>query len=310
MTAIHFLPPGKKAAVVFTIDDIHPGKSIDAYEAGGDLERGALGHLLWLLNRHSQTKVTLFTTPDWRQTSPVPVGFIPTDPAVRDAMYLAPVLPEGTMDVRNHPEFVAFLNAMPQTEVAFHGLHHIHKGVRIPVEFQEQDRGQCRAMLAEAKSIFEQAGLRYSPGLQPPGWNLPDALCEACSDVGLRWVASARDILTPITPDATTAMSGLKGVSLIYPQRVNQRGLIHFTSNFQATSPIERAFEILDAGGVLAIKGHIVKNAMGHVALDGIDAVYMSLLDLLCRELDRRYGESLWWTTMGEIAAYMDGMKV
>lgn len=41
-----WLPDGKTAAVVWSIDDIHPATSDDAYEAGGDLERGALGHVL------------------------------------------------------------------------------------------------------------------------------------------------------------------------------------------------------------------------------------------------------------------------
>ena len=38
-----WLPDGRKAAVVFTIDDVHPGTSADVYEAGGDLGNGARG---------------------------------------------------------------------------------------------------------------------------------------------------------------------------------------------------------------------------------------------------------------------------
>ena len=40
-----WLPPGKTCAVCFSIDDIHPGKATDAYEAGGDCEKGRLGLL-------------------------------------------------------------------------------------------------------------------------------------------------------------------------------------------------------------------------------------------------------------------------
>jgi hypothetical protein len=98
-------------------------------------------------------------------------------------------------------------------------------------------------------------------------------------------------------------MSGLRGVSLIHPTRIAQGALVHFTTNFQATSPIERAVAIIEAGGVLAIKAHIIKNAFGHVAVDGVDAVYCNFLDLLFAELARRYGDRLWWTTMGEMAA-------
>jgi len=40
-----WLVSGKQAAICFTIDDVHPGKSSDTYEAGGDLGQGALGHV-------------------------------------------------------------------------------------------------------------------------------------------------------------------------------------------------------------------------------------------------------------------------
>ena len=38
-TPTGWLPPGRSAAVCLSIDDIHPGRSGDHYEAGGDLER-------------------------------------------------------------------------------------------------------------------------------------------------------------------------------------------------------------------------------------------------------------------------------
>src|SRR5271155_2264605 len=62
--------PGKSASVLMSVDDIFPGTSQSAYEAGGDLEKGALGRLLWLLGRHPKLKLTLFVTPDWRRISP------------------------------------------------------------------------------------------------------------------------------------------------------------------------------------------------------------------------------------------------
>ena len=39
---------GKKAAICFSIDDVHPSTSRDDYEAGGDLGQGSLGNLEWL----------------------------------------------------------------------------------------------------------------------------------------------------------------------------------------------------------------------------------------------------------------------
>jgi len=307
----HWLLHGKRAAVCFTIDDIHPGKSTDAYEAGGDLDRGALGLVRRLLDRHPQLHVTLFTTADWREISPVPTRkLLANIPHLREKIYLTKVLPIGTMRLSNHLEFVQYLKTLPRAEIALHGLYHIHTGLRVPVEFQD-DQGveQCRTMLREMLAIFDEAGLNYARGMNPPGWDVPQNLARAMVECGLIFVSSARDIRTPILAEAITDMSGLKGVSLLYPQFIQDGKLIHFTSNFQATTPIERAIEIIEHGGLLAIKAHIVKSALGHVALDGIDALYCNYLDLLFKQLEQRYGESLWWTTMGEIAERVMSQK-
>src|SRR5689334_19177609 len=94
----NWLPPGKTAGICFTIDDVHPGRSTDAYEAGGDLGRGALGHVEWLLRRHADLHVTLFTTADWREISPVPTRkLLSRIPLLRDRVYLTELLPEGAM---------------------------------------------------------------------------------------------------------------------------------------------------------------------------------------------------------------------
>lgn len=303
---LNWLPDGKHAAICFTIDDIHPGTSRDAYEAGGDLEHGALGHVLWLLNRHPHLYVTLFTTADWREISAFPTRtLLARVPVLRDRVYLTRVLPPHTMSLSHHPVFVRFLKSMPRTEIALHGLHHVHRGLRIPVEFQEENASECAAILRETIAIFKDAGLDFAPGMNPPGWNLSPELAQAMVDVGLTFVCSARDILTPITPEASTNMSGLKGVSLLYPQRIHNGHLLHMTSNFQATSPIDRAVAILDCGGLLSIKAHIVKSALGHVMLDGIDELYRNYLDVLLTTLERRYGETLWWSSVGQIASRM-----
>lgn len=301
--AADWLPPGKTAAVCFTIDDVHPGKSSDAYEAGGDLGKGVLGHVERLLARHPKLQVTLFTTADWREISPsIEHTWLAKIPVVKDRVMLAKTLPRGTMALDRHPDFVRYLRDHPRMEVGLHGLHHIHPGRAIHVEFQEQTRRACGRVLREALRIFDAAGLPHARGMCPPGWNAPPALLAAMADVGLRFVASARDIKTPITADAVTSMSGLTGLPLIHPAWIAEDQLVHFATNFQATSPIERAAQILDLGGLLAIKGHAIKNAMGYLALDGVDGVYANFLDLLFTELDRRYGDALWWTTFGQIS--------
>lgn len=298
----HWLPAGKQAALCFSIDDVHPGRSSDPYEAGGDLAEGALGHVQWLIRRHPKLRVTLFTAADWREIRPASaLPFLDRIPGLARYSYRSQVRPKGEMALARHPAFVDFLRREPGFEIALHGLHHIHPRRISPVEFVEQDRGECRAALEEAIAIFRRAGLPFAPGMTPPGWNAPPALLGAMVDVGLTFVASARDILTPVAAGVKANMSGLKGVALFEPERIRGGRLVSMPVNFQATSPIERAFQIVEEGGLLSIKGHIVKDCYGHVALDGIDPLYRNYLDSLLTLLEARYGNALWWTSMGEI---------
>lgn len=207
------------------------------------------------------------------------------------------------MRLSRHPAFVQYLTQLPRVEIGLHGLHHVQRGPRIPAEFQRQRVPACIKTLRESMRIFEESRLPYVSGLSIPGWDLTPALLAAMTRVGLTFFGSARDIRTPIAPAAVTGMSGLRGVSLLYPERVGAAGLIHVTSNFQATCPVDRALAIVEHGGLLAIKAHSVKQAGAFIALDGLDALYRNYLDALCALLEDRYGDALWWTSMGEIAA-------
>jgi len=301
--ADRWLPVGKTAAVCFSVDDIHPSTSLDPYEAGGDLGRGALGRLARLLDRHPKLRATLFVTPDWR-----PLGLHPTRrliariPVVGRRMNLAPVRPKDDMRIDRFPEFVRYLNALPRTEMAPHGLHHLHPGRRLTVEFQEQDREKCGAMLSRALDIFAAAGLSHVRGFQPPGWNLTRPLAEALGDLGFTFVCSARDLTTEAAPEAVTRACALRDFPLLRPGLTEDGRLVHFTHNFQATSRLERALSIVECHGLLGIKAHIFKHGGGHSMLDGLDDAYCNYLDLLFSELDRRFGEGLWWTSFGQIA--------
>jgi hypothetical protein len=296
-------PPGKNAVVCFSIDDVHPGRSGDAFEAGGDLGAGALGHVEWLLARHPQLRVTLFVTPDWRETAGRPtMRLLASLPWLRDHVFLAPVLPAGSMRLDRHPGFVAYLRSLPRTEVALHGYQHVHRGRSIPVEFQEQSERECLAMLRAGRDIFTAAGLPPPAGLAPPGWNAPPALVAAAPKAGLSYLASARDVMTPVAPDAVTAMTGLRGVPLARPCVLAGGRLVHIPTNFQATSEPERAFQVLDSGGLLSIKAHIIKHSEGHVSLDGLDHAYRHYLHLLFRRIEERYGDRVWWATLAELA--------
>jgi hypothetical protein len=111
-------------------------------------------------------------------------------------------------------------------------------------------------------------------------------------------------------------MSGLAGASLIAPTWIMtsdtepEAALVHITTNFQATCTLERALQIIDAGGLLSIKAHIFKSGGGITLADGLDEAYINYLDLLFRELERRYGERLWWTSHAEIANRCRTMRV
>ncbi|MBA2561941.1 MAG: DUF2334 domain-containing protein [Chitinophagaceae bacterium] len=303
---IKWLPEGKKAAICFSIDDIHPGKSTDYYEPGGDLDKGNLGLVRWLLDRHPNLKISLFTTADWREISPVPTRkLLALLPKVRDKFYLAKRYKKGTMRVDRHPQFVEFLNSMERVEIALHGLYHCHKGITIPVEFQNQTEQGFNSIIKEMISIFDNAKLNYVKGICPPGWNAPDNLLNQLVKYNIKYINSARDINTIISRDAITNMSGIKGVPLIYPSLIKDGRLVHIPTNFQATSKPERAKQILDNSGLLSIKAHIIKSALGHIALDGIDQLYMNYLDVLLTSIEQEYGSDIWWTSMGEITNYI-----
>ena len=170
------------------------------------------------------------------------------------AFFNSLLTPRGHFRIDRFPKFVAYLNAMPRTDCALHGLNHAHPGPRMAVEFQEQSRSECSALLQEARQIFATAGLRHVQGFAAPAWSTPPSLCEALSDADFHFVTSARDLDTPVSGRARTAMSGVHGASLIHPMWIrcapNDKPtsatarpcrLMHFTTNFQATSTIERA---------------------------------------------------------------------
>lgn len=298
-----WLPPGKIGAVCLSVDDVHPGRARDGYDGGGDLGEGALGRLEELLAAFPRLRATLFVTPDWRPLSVVPTRrLLARIPGARDLFHLAPARPRGAMALPRHPAFTSYLRSLPRTDLALHGLHHLHRGLRLTVEFQRQSRARCAAMLRRGRELFAAADLDLTPGLQPPGWELPAALLAAMADEGLRFVVSARDLVTPVSQSARTASSGLRGVSLIHPQVVGEHSIVHLPVNFQATSAHRRAFEILDAGGVVSVKAHVAGDLLGYRMRDGLDARYAAHLASLFEEIERRYGEAVWWASMAHVA--------
>jgi hypothetical protein len=132
-------------------------------------------------------------------------------------------------------------------------------------------------------------------------------LLAALEALGFSYVAAARDLETPISAGATNAMSGLRDVSIVRPELIGSGRIVHLPVNFQATSTRQRAFDVIDAGGLLSIKAHAFKHEGGHTMLDGLDADYFAYLDALLGALEQRYGDSIWWASMREIAAAVHG---
>ena len=299
----NYLQEGKKAAVYFSIDDIHPYVDGDPYDAGGSLEKGPLGNLIWLHQRHKKLKTTLFVTADHREIIPFPTRKILSKiPLLNKKIYLSPIRKKGSRSLGKFPKFVEFLNNFERLECGFHGLHHIHKAPNISMEFQNQSEEEFDSIIQEMKNIFESSGLHYVSGICPPGWNCPKNLIEPLLKNKIKFIASARDVFSDISSTAETNMSGLKGVSLIYPEKVFEDKLIHFPSNFNPTNPIDRALKIIEQGGILGVKAHIIKKIGDYVAFDGLDEQYRNYLDLLFKEIENKFGDSIWWTSMNEIS--------
>jgi hypothetical protein len=298
-----WLPAGKVAAICFSIDDIHPAASSDSYEAGGDLAGGALGRLLKLQQRHPALKTTLCVTPDWRLDSLVPEDrLVHRIPWVGRHLHWTRVHPQGRFRLDRHPAFVSFLNALDRCEIVPHGLTHAHTGPNFAVEFQDESEEECLGIVQRGLDIFEAANIRYVRGYVPPSWDAPPALIRALGRLDFKFLSSARDLRTPIRADSITSMSGLKGLSLIYPHVIGDHRLVHLACNFQATSSFERASDILDLNGLLHVKAHIFKSAGGRVMLDGFDDVYARRLDRLFSMLEHRFGDQLWWAHLSEVA--------
>ncbi len=284
---------GNRPAVCFSVDDVHPAP----------VAAEALGHVRWLQEHHPQLRVTLFTTPDWRTLDPYPTRrFLSRIPFVRDRIFTVAVHPRGTFRLDRHDDFCALLRGWRGAEVALHGLQHVRTGMRPVLEFMGRTRDECRATLNEAMAIFDDARLPFVRGMSPPGWEAPRSLLEAMADTGFAFVASARDLDTPITRDAEAHGSGLRGVPLIHPQRIVP-GLLHFPTNFQATSPLERALAILECGGLLSIKAHLLAQSGSYRALDGLTTEYRDYLHRIFTTIEERFGDDVWWTSMGEMAS-------
>jgi hypothetical protein len=134
--------------------------------AAVDLGAGALGNVQWLLERHEELAVTLFTTADWREISSSPPGwrkYAIKAPVLKGRVFASLIWPKGKVALDRHPGFVDSLKPLPRTENGLHGLHHCHSSKVLHVEFQEQGLQVCKQTLADALAIFQAALIFLCP---------------------------------------------------------------------------------------------------------------------------------------------------
>ncbi len=300
---MNWLAPGKTAAVVVTLDDLAPHKKEDGADFGGDGESGQLRFLCRLLKEVPWLRITGFVIPDTTFVGHNPtrrwVKYLPE--SMQDRVWGSKPIRPGTYRLDKYPEFVWLLHSVLRMEYALHGLHHAHPGLLTGHEYQLQSSWDIQRNLAEGSSILTRSGLKWVRGFCPPYFATPPNLVTALEDMGFDYLMSSRDLFTEVRLDAKSNMSGLKDVDLYRPQLL-RNGLVHIPTNFQATSTRRRAFDIIEAGGLLSVKIHMSKITFGYTALDGLDDLYVNYLSSLFHELRYRYSDSIWWTTPLELA--------
>jgi hypothetical protein len=118
----------------------------------------------------------------------------------------------------------------------------------------------------------------------------------------MSFLVSARDLDTPVSPDASARASGLRGVPLFSPFLLPGSPLVHVPVNFQATSSLERARAVAASGGLLSIKAHLLAGLGRYRALDGLTDAYGEHLHDVLADLEDTHGEGIWWPTLSELA--------
>jgi hypothetical protein len=223
-------------------------------------------------------------------------------PGASDASSPHAERPDGDLNLIRHPAFVAMLRGLGRVELMIHGLSHINPLDGSALEFAGLSQEACLQRLKLAQEVFQASGLTPA-GFIPPAWDLGEPLLAAVVACGFEFVASSRDLETPVEPEAAGRGSGVQGMPLFAPAYLPGTRVLHFPTNFQATSGIDRARAILRCGGLLSVKAHIDKELGEHVMLDGLDALYCNYLDLLFETLETEFGDAIWWTSMAEITA-------
>jgi peptidoglycan/xylan/chitin deacetylase (PgdA/CDA1 family) len=305
-------PKGYRAALVIGIDDVHPESSQDRLDFGGDMEKGALGLLLNLINAHPYIKITLFITPNWQlKPQNVPfINFVKKNVQNRFVDKLTtPLVRKWRLDTFaiESAKYQAWCNFMREQvlsnkfSLGIHGYSHFNP-TYFAQEFQSLSYEETEHRIENALKMFDSANLPVSKGFAPPGWSVTGNLLTALVKYNFKYIAGCVDHHSPVAQNIFSSQAGLQSISLYYPQ-VMLGGLVHIPRNYDISeSDIERAEEIINIGGVIGIHGHIAK--MPGIN-NPISTETINKLDKLLLYLEEKYNNEIWFTDFNEVSDYV-----
>ena len=278
---------GFKAAVVITIDDVHPEKG-----CGKEFDTGPL-KLLKDLEKEFGVKSLLFTTANWMYK---PQIFYQIH---RFQKYASKVIPlnirkweEGTFRLDKFKSWAESIGK--KFEVGIHGLYHLQNSYPFGAEFMNLDSDKILQRIIEIEKIFKISVPNYTNIFRPPGWQVNDDFIEA---VRKKYFLAASVDTTGLSGKANAA--GILNVPQFYPHYY--KDVLNITANCDIkTCTTKRIDEIVRSNGLVVLHGHITNNYHGEKLHNGVEASYENLKNLLIH-LKNRYGEQIWYTTFSEL---------
>lgn len=268
------------------IDDFHPESSKNGYDCGGDMKAGSFAFVDELLAVEPDAKATLYVTPDWAYK---PYGR----------------WERGLFDLRAHPAWTEWLKGCcsdGRLELAEHGLFHWRCEWPFGEEFRDTSKDESLRLLRKAREIFSETGLPVSRGFRPPCWAIGKGLVEALGEYDFEFVAASSDVVSDVRPGTTSCQWGLRSVSLLHPEPIGDTAVVNIPANWDPYwSDVERAFHIVEAGGVVAVTSHIQAAYWGETIENGLSRGILDKMIHLFGALRDRYHSSITFLTHSEL---------
>jgi len=220
-------------------DDVHPEKSSNIADCGGDLEDGVFGYILELIGQFPKIKVTFFVTPNWidKPEDPFPIKHIKKSLRVN----YKNTWKDEPFRLDRHKEWCKWLNRHSKNiEVAVHGYvhHNPNHGIWHSQEFKGASYEESLQKIKNAEALFKKADLKFVKGFRPPGWGFSDGTLKALKEMKYTFIA--------VSPSRSRGckvshLSGLKNI----PQ------------NWSIREDVSKGLEMAAKCGGVYAKGHI-----------------------------------------------------